>query len=1178
MRRPLVLALVLALVAASLVGLVHWISSGAPESAQDGARPGAGAMVADAAAQHGARADAPAQPADLAVPAPGADARALAPEPADDTGPTVAIAGRVRAPAGCAPDATVEVLALDRAASVETALLSLFPAPQPARGRNPFGFDDDEQPIRPEGPKVLARAALAPDGSFQLDVPASRAKVHVLALGRAWYTPSSREVATADAPALELATVCGAWIAGAAELPQDASAQDVEGVAVSLETSLQALGGAAQDFPRVNRRVAIHERAFEFRALPPGGPYQLRAEPQRLAAAESTTPRVAAGEGLQVALRFLRGGTVSGHVVAPDGAPVAGARVEAQVKGAWFGFDDRAVRSGDAAADGAFALAGVPPGKLEVKAFADGWMQDKPVQVEVADGGRAEGVNVQLSRGAAVAGTLAWPDGKPAVGLEVRVTFDLAQMAGMAAFNALKGARGKVLSDAQGRFRVEGLGTGPFRVEARALSAADAEALKDAPEPQRKRAEHRAYAEGVKPGTLDLALVLRPPTGIRGVVVDTAGAPVTDFTVSVNGVGTGMLAEVGQESRSEPFQDARGEFLLSGVHDGRWKLRANAKGFAESTPVELALPLAADAEPVRVTLQRAALVRGVVRGPDGSAVAGATVQTDDGGPAWARQIQGAKPPETRSDEQGRFELGLKPGRTALVADHKEFARSLETPLDLSEGQTVEGTVLVLRAGGTLTGEVYHEGKPAPGLMVQVQDTKRFAQSFGFSDGDGRFAFRHLDPGNYQVIAMPARGDALTGLGEGVDPSAMLSNLKMTTADVTDGAETHVVLGAPPEDPVVVRGRVTLAGAPVAGASVMFLPAQKGGGLKGFKPVGTKADGAYEVTLDGPGDYSVSVQRYSPQMDAQSVNELRYAIPKVAEHVIDIALPEGRITGRVEGPDGKPLVGARVSIALEGSGRPGTVWGGQYHELRTNAAGEYDALGLDPGTYTVMAGGSALGGLLGDGSSAQGGREAKGGLRLDRGAWLRGVDFHLKLPGTAEVTVVDDRGDPVSGATVFARDEQGHAVDTFSFVTTNGSGVGRYAGLAPGRYSFRARAGDASSAESALVRVEEGAAAGVRLALEKGSRLLVRVADREGKPLVAALEVLDAEGREVGRQMGLSEIMERFQGGGFSFEEQKLGPFPPGKYRVRATLADGRSETKPVTLSGQAERKVTISFD
>ncbi len=1182
MKRPFVLALVLVLVAASVVGLVTWLSL---DPSGGAVPPGS---VRDAATVSGpatARADgvSPDAPADLAAPGAEAAERADAGAPAD-LGPKVAIEGRVTPPAGCAVDDRVEVYALDREVGVEGALAavarSVKPRAEKPRERDPFGFAGPEDLVVPDRARLLGRASMAADGRFRLEVPESAQKAHVIAIGRSWYGKKSEplDVGASGARA-DLVTLCGAWIEGVAAVPAGHASSEVEDLEVRLRTAMDGMRGNMRGVEGVSRSARVVEGRFELVALDAVMTYDVSAEPERLAAGKAKVKDLTPGQAYPLRLDFLQGGTVRGLVHGADGKPIDGAKVSASQKGQWFGFDDNSIRDDQTGADGAFELVGVAPGKVELKAAADSWLFDKAVKVDVQDGGVTEGVLLTLTRGAAITGTVHWPDGKPGVDVLVDVSFDRSQMFGMGAFNALKGARGEARTDTEGRFRVQGLGPGPFTVEARELAAQDVDAWKDKPVLERRRHEHRARAEGVKPDTEGLALVLRPPSGIRGRVVDAAEMPVAKFTIDAGAIGKGMMAELGQEKRSEPFESETGEFLLAALHDGTWKLSAQAEGFAASEPLEIVLPLAPDAAEIVLRLERAASVRGFVRAPNGNPVAGALVAIDDGQPIWMRAMSSTKAIETRSDESGHFDLtGLKPGRTAIAADHADYARSPELPVDLTAGQIVEDATLVMREGGHLTGEVFHDGKPAPGMMVQVQETTRFSQDMTFTDAAGRFDVAHLDPGSYQVIAMPARGDAMTSDEGEFDPMSMMSSMKMAMADIVDGQSVHLILGAPPTDPVAVTGRVTMAGAGLASATVMFLPQTGKKGLAGFKPVQTKKDGSFALTLDGPGSYSVSVQRMSPQMDAQSVHEIRVDVPEATEHVIDIALPEGRISGRVEGPDGKPLARARVSVVREGAARPGTTWGGGYHELRTDGEGLYDATGIEPGTYNVMAGGSELGGMLGDGSSATGGREVKSGVQVGTGDWRRGVDFRLKTPGVVEITVVDEAGAAVSGAVVFARTESGHGVDSFSFISTDGAGLAKYGGLAPGRYSFRARTTTIASGETPPVRLEEGGKASVKIVLEKGTMVLVKVVDGEKKPLLASVEVLDENGHDVGSQLGLSEIMERFQGGGLDPSEQKFGPFRAGKYKVRVTTESGKTTTKPVTLSGQPERKITIELD
>ncbi|MBL8863285.1 MAG: carboxypeptidase regulatory-like domain-containing protein [Planctomycetes bacterium] len=1118
--------------------------------------------------------------ASLAAPtAEGAQRAEAQPSASIDTRPRLPLEGRVAPPPGCAADPLAEVVALGSPGDLD-GVLRLLDTGARRRPRQPNPFGPDPEPVaEPATGGILGRAPVAADGTFRLELPPGTPEAHLVVVGRSWHGHATERVDVAAGGRVALVAYCGAWIEGVARAPAGRDVSELEGLEIALETSPDSLTGGMQTFQAARREARVAGGRFEFRALAPDFVYELSALPERLAAASAKAAGLVAGRGTPLEIAFARGGSVRGRVLDEAGGPVAGATVRATQAGRWFGFDDKTVRRATSGADGAFELAAVAAGPAQVTAEAQGRLADKPRKVEVVDGGSIEGVELVLGVGGTIAGAVRWADGRPGAALIVDVSFDMTQMAGMGAFNARKGAKGSAQTDAEGRFRVTGLGPGPFLVEARALPPGESEGPGAPAGAARRAREHTARVGLVKPGTEGLELVLRAPSGVRGRVTDLSGAPVTAFRAVIGGVGEGLLAELGQERRDERFEHQNGEFLLAGLHAGKWKLHVEALGFAPSEPVELVLPLAEGSEPLAFALERAATVRGTVRAPDGSPVTGAKVEIDDGNPPWMRQISSLKPPEAISSDGGAFELsGVKAGRVALRASHADHARSAPLTLELAPGQVVEGAQLALLVGGRITGEVYHEGQPAPGMMIQVQDMKTFVQRMTRSDERGRFEAAHLDAGHYQVVAMPASAAGMSGADGEFDQAALLANLKLATAEVADGGEAHVVLGAPPEDPVQVTGRVTMAGAPVANATVMFLPEGSKQGLAGLKPVTTRSDGTFAVTLDGPGAYGVSVQRYDAQMTSQSVHEERRVVPETETFVLDVLLPEGRISGRVLGPEGNPAANVRVSVTREGVGRPGTTWGGQFHELRTGSDGTYDATGLPSGTYTVLAGGSELGGMLGDASNVVGGRAARGGIELGEREWRSGVDFRLKPPGSVEVLAVDDAGRPVPGAVVFARDEAGRPVDAFSFVTTDSTGRAKYAGLAAGRYTFRARTEALTSVESPAVRVEEGAQTELRLSLEKGTLVLVKVIDAAKAPLPASIEVLDEGGRNLAGQLGLSEIMARFQGGGFDPLEQRFGPFPPGKYRVRATLESGQTAMKPVTLSGQAERKLTLSFD
>jgi hypothetical protein len=970
---------------------------------------------------------------------------------------------------------------------------------------------------------------------------------------------------------------------------------------------------------RVNRSVEVRERAFEFRALPAEGGVDMTVQPKTFAAARITEKDLVPGRTTAVEIALRHGGTIRGSVRNPAGEPVAGANVEAALPGRWFGFDNRTVRDTKSSDDGAFELTAVTPGRVVLRAKSDKYMESDALHIDLADGGSMNDAALVLTAGKTVSGTLAWTDGTPAAEIKIDLKFDMSQMYGMSAFNALRGANGSATSGADGSFEIGGLGEGPFTLEAEAPprasdAAASSNALAETASPDAKaaadasdgakseplgskdkgsKAKHdkstywHARVDGVASGSKSVALVLRAPEGLPGNVVDETGAPVARFHVDASRMGKGPLASLGQEKKNETFDDSSGAFLLAGLQEGHWRISAGAEGFAQSDALEVDIPKKTDAPPVVIALVHGASIRGVVKTPSGVLVADADVAIDNGKPNWQNLLDAASTtPKSKSQPDGTYAIdGLKPGRTSIYAKHKKFARSVSVAIDLAAAQHVEGVELLLREGGTLTGEVYGDGgAPSAGMMVQANETKIFDQQMTFSDGRGQFEIDHLEPGTYQVVAMPTGADASSDDGSlGADRKSgsdqqknmmdMVSKMKTTVVDIKDGEKTHIVLGAPPADPVHVYGRVTHAGEPYSGAMVAFVGEGKKS-LKAMKSTQVDKDGNYSVKLDEPGSYVVSVQKFQGT-GQQNVVEFSSSIPKDKEYKLDFALPTARISGRVFGPDGDPAPGTRVSLHPESALTAGTMWGGQYNESATDTDGRFDIPALRPGRYTLIVGGMMLGGLFGDEGTL--GRQVKSDLHLSEGEWMKDVDFRLKKSGAIDVEVVDDSGAPVSEAAVFARNKDGKLLDRFSLIATDANGKCKYGGLEAGSYFLSARKSGVASPDSSAVRVDESQRSSAKLVLQAGTVLIVEVFDNENKAVKASVSVQDEDGREVSGMIALSEIMKMFSEGGFSSTEQRVGPLPPGKYRVRVTLANGNSQMKPVTLTGQPERTLPIHF-
>lgn len=1015
---------------------------------------------------------------------------------------------------------------------------------------------------------LIGKTTPETDGTFEVAFPDEVERGWLYVRGR--YAFSLNAVAidlTRPEPEIALDLVLGAWVCGTVVVPDGVAAADVDGLEIDLEPNpLAAAGGAVNPFLGrvIEREAEVHDLAFEYRGVSPGPEFSLQVVPDELAAYKSEPFDLEPGGRYDFEIRLMRGGRIVGRVVDPAGQPVEGADVDAQQHPIWFGTGGIDVRSALSGDDGRFELDAVAAGETTLEVEADGFIEayEKLTVVDQAEHGE---LLIELSAGARISGRVTFEDGTVAADAEVGVRFDIAGAMGMGGFNAATGASGSARTDESGHFVVTGLGNGPFTVESEALPPGAAE----------DDETWTARRNGVDPDTEGLELVLLPPVGLSGQVVDLAGEPVESFSVTV-----ALLLEnspiqgIGIERQSESFDDPEGAFRFPRLDRGHFSVRADAEGYASSAPIEVPVP---QDEELVITLEPAARVAGTVLGPDGLPFPGAdvTLALDLQDLIQSRTGQ-LDVPETTTDGEGRFLLdGLRRGSANLVARSADTAESAPVGVELVAGETTADVVLALRRGARLTGEVYADGgEPAGGVQVIVQTTAGQHQRIVQTAGDGTFEIDHMTPESYQVIAMMSDLSELGTGGETPDAASMLANMKMKMVTLADEEELHVVLGAPPEFPVVVTGRVTVDGRGLDGLFVQFIPHGQDS-LGGMKLATTRDGGEYELQLDAPGTYQIAISR--ADVSGTSRNSIEYTedVPSEDEAQLDFELPIGRITGRVEG-GGKPLAKARVTLTEDGPVRSGTLIGGHYVDTQTDEDGFYEIDWVRPGTYTLAAGGSTLGGLFGD-DPAGFGRQVRAGLEVRENEELGGIDFELRKPGAITGSVVDGAGRPMPEVTIFVETADGAALERFSFVSSDASGRFRYGGLAPGRYRVGARGAGHASEERVAVQVRSDEDSEVELVVTSGATLIVTIVDQDGEPLQVDLVVRDEDDHQVNGQLSIADLTEAFQGGeGFSLTDERVGPLPPGRYRIEATAMDGRTARKLVRVrAGEGEQRVTV---
>jgi len=1153
-RRPIALVAALAAIAVGLFLLWRALGGGAPGDRRSDASGAPGATAASGA-NPGAQGRLEA-PLALDGPSGRADGTLSASELGARTETFVLagagwIRGSIRFPEGSPADDSLEVWAFEESV---------------AHAFGPSGPSANDLPDRVRSGELgngwWSRRPVDVAGSFQVPVPKGAVSAFVLVDGRFLHLAGAQrvELARADDP-LILSPALGARLVGRCRVPAAAGPEDWPvGAPVTLHGRDNSPGGQRQ----VSRSTRVRsDLTFELRGVPAGLTTWLWIEPERLLATLRVEPELAPGKTSEVEFTLILGARVSGRVTDEDGQAISGAGVRLERDPASTGYllavgGKTSEPEAATGADGSFALLAIRPGKARILALHEGFVGGGTDELALADGDVRSGLTIELSRGLRISGTVAWPDGSPASGASVHAMGkDPDPVEGFQPKSAKSGARGE--------FTISGLGNGRYALAANASRPIAGE----------NPAVWTARRDEVAAGASDVALVLREPVGLAGRAVDDQGAAVKSFAITASPAEDSVVP-MHLDTKTATFEAADGAFLLAGLEPGTWVIAAEAKGHVQLTAPTVFVPRTEG--PLVVVLSRVASASGLVVDPDGQPIAGAEL-VQASGESFGMFVDRERSPSARTDEKGAFTVeGLSPGGVELMAAAEGFAHSEPLLLQLAPGERLTGLTIGLRRGGRLTGEVFdRNGSHAAGHPVMVMSLGGQDAREARVDGQGAFVLEHLAPGSYQVIAEPTQAEREAMLprdGEQVDPADLFATMKMASAQIREGETTHVVLGAPPKAPVRVFGTVSRGGEPVR-AGMIVCVGEGGSLLSKLKMARIREGGEYELKIDEPGPVVLSLQR---DLGRGGTSEYHVTIPEKPEFRVDLEVPTGGIRGIVHGPDGDPLQGIRVSLLRHG-GFASISAMDQDGSQGTDPGGRFEFADLAPGVYGLAAGGGVL--EPGDASlippSIPWGRAVVDGIRVEADKFPPLVEIRLSKPGSIAGRVRGADGSPIANATIFARDESGRVLHRFSAVASDANGRFTYTGIAPGRFVLCARTRTLASPESPPVSVEEGRAAEVELVAGPGTTLLVTVEDKEGVALHAAFTVRDEHGHDVSEMYDMSNI-EDLMTEGLSTTAGRIGPLPPGDYRVRATAFDGRSAEKPVSLRGQSERGLKLRIE
>lgn len=459
--------------------------------------------------------------------------------------------------------------------------------------------------------------------------------------------------------------------------------------------------------------------------------------------------------------------------------------------------------------------------------------------------------------------------------------------------------------------------------------------------------------------------------------------------------------------------------------------------------------------------------------------------------ASATPIQGAQVLRegvvgTETDAHGAYELCTLP-TAALVAElrvvvHADGFGTIAVPL-AAPGRMRRDFVLAPEA--SIAGRVLGvDGTPIADARVWVSLTtpeaalppERGYAISDLTDADGAFRFRGLAAGEHRLRASSA--------------SAMTAEVSLSI----EAAEARI-LELRAQATGTLRGRVVTGGTPIGGVTI----------AAGDEVAVSQPDGSFVLARVPVGDIDLTTAPYRRTSGA-------VAVVAGDQNTTEISVePLGTIRGTIR-RHGRPVPYARIDIA--GPSKAG---------LTSDAAGRYEAKGLEAGTYGFYCDDRQRGAMFAE----------ERVFELGAGE-TRERDIELAWGGTIAGHVVDRVGAPVVGASVLVQGESA------SQCITDASGAFACGGLPGGSYSTS-------------VLPSTGAANAFRF-LEPPATLELRDGDTrvDDTRLVVDATILAIDGRVVnGAGLAVSDVAVH----AFASDQRRRSTFQPPLGTV--TDADGR---------------------
>ncbi len=739
---------------------------------------------------------------------------------------------------------------------------------------------------------------LSPDpGAFVISGPGGEYSLPAGGHERFWvwadatgFLPGGDQISPADAaagrgPALALQSA----VSAKGRVVNEAGSP-LAGVAVE---ALAATGKPEGPPPAGGSSRALSDASgrFELARLRPGTVYEVALTREGFARLAVPVGELPPDRLADLGTLVLRpGALIEGRVTDARGGPLVGAevRVRPGTQRTARGEEDRLrEKPPDAVAglDGRFVLLDLRPGRpVHLLASRPGYL---PAWVLGVEAPSAAPVAVVLEAASRLSGSLVDEEGKPVAGARV----DLRWLGPPAGTVGLEPRRG-----GGSRSSETGVG-GEFSFEELAPGGVELSASADGFLPGEPRTLELPPAGEVK----DVRLLLRRGAIVKGRVLDPRGKPVSGARLRAGTI--------------EATSGADGLYRLLGLSPGSQGLYASHPDYRERIQ-EIRVEPGVNA--VDVFLEDGLSVSGRTVDEAGDPVAGARVEIRSEDPR-ARAARAAV-----SGEDGRFGVVVsEEGSYHLTATRDGFAPGEVTGLKVGP-EPLEGVEVALGRGTSVVGRILGL-QPEELAEVAIEARREDGQAkAGAVDGKGRYAIRHLSPGDWRIRAELAGGRRRAEVTVTVEPG-------------TRQVERDLKLGGG----LRFSGRLLYSGEPIASAHVSLT----GLDVTGERSVLSAYDGSFNIDGLDPGHYRLDV--LDPARALSHLEDLDLTSDREMVLELEAAPLSGTV---VSAATGKALKDALVYVyKLLGSGEKGSLI-----TVTTDAAGSFVVAHLTAGRYLVSA--------------------------------------------------------------------------------------------------------------------------------------------------------------------------------------------------------------------------------